>query len=210
MAEAALKDDASVRFWKDLRRKVPGGLSVSELHELCYWACGFQPHEALEVGHWNGLSTVALLHALPGGCRFTTIDHHLGDDKISRSSRDTFLMSVADNATVANLSSFHVDFRDWKEALDPRFMDSEVRYDFVFYDAQHTTEASSRFWSSINWLIDSTCLLLYDDADWDGMKPLGDLAIGEGFEDVTRRPLQRLPGDKNNPETYTLRVLRRG
>ena len=51
---------------------------------------------------------------------------------------------------------------------------------------------------------------MFDDADWEEQSTLRTLAEGDGFVVVTDREFYRPSGDKHDPATYTLEVMRRG
>ena len=90
------------------------------------------------------------------------------------------------------------------------FRDGRARgpYDLVFYDGDHTPQAANEFWDIYESQLGSPVLLLYDDADWQEMSRFGERAEAAGFRDTTRLPLYRKSG-KNNPETYTMRIMLR-
>ena len=135
-----------------------------------------------------------------------TIDHHQGDSVVSATAIGDFETNIArfrDDDRV-NLLTCYAAMADVFPA-----MAEDVKFDFVFYDADHTAEACEEFWKGVEPHLPCECRLLYDDADWDGMVRLGELAEAAGFQDVTPRPLHRASGDKSSPSTYTLRVMAR-
>lgn len=193
--------------WIVKRRHDPGGLlSFSECVELMNWAgaCG-RLVTALEVGHFRGLSTLMLLRGLPEGSTLVTVDHHRGDVHVARghSSPSAFMSTIGKHGDLLDRVKLAAAFIPYQQLLTMH----PGPYDFVFYDGQHTPEDCEEFWRRVQ--LSPNCILCYDDADWECMQRLGELAEADNFKDVTRLVLQRLEDDKNADETYTLRVLRR-
>ena len=83
------------------------------------------------------------------------------------------------------------------------------RFGFCFYDADHTAQAVAEFWDLAADLFDQECTLVFDDADWAEQSTLRTLAEADGFAVVTDRDFYRPSGDKHDPATYTLEVMRR-
>ena len=86
--------DMTLDQWEALREQTGGLLSATECAELAHWAREAGRCDALEVGHYTGLSTVVLLHGLTDGSRLTTIDHHKGDNYVQASDQKVFLKNV--------------------------------------------------------------------------------------------------------------------
>ena len=180
-----------------------GYLSGTELAELRHWAV-LSAGTALEVGHYEGLSTSVLLQSLSSGVVLYSVDHHAGDHHVEATQIATFEENVSElRHSGPVLIPVYRDFREFATW-------GITGFGFVFYDAEHSVVGCRDFWGLFAARMLPDCLLLYDDADWGEMVELGRLAERAGFVDVTRLPFQRLNGDKQNAQTYTLKVLRRG
>jgi predicted O-methyltransferase YrrM len=158
---------------------------------------------ALEVGHYLGLSTAVLLTSLPDGCELVTIDHHQGDDWCPVTSFDEFNDNVAPYVGGRRFTAIN---QDMAEAL-PELLG---RFGFVFYDADHTASAVAEFWDLAAGLLDDSCTLVFDDADWAEQSTLRTLAEADGFKVVTADPFVRGDKDKHSADTYTLEIMVRG
>jgi predicted O-methyltransferase YrrM len=191
-------------FAENLRKQIAGGLSVAECVRLGEVASATTSSRALEVGHYLGLSTAVLLTSLPDGCELVTVDHHQGDAWSGGTLFGTFLDNVAPYIGDPRLfSAVNEDMRTALPQLDGTF-------GFCFYDADHTAEGVADFWRLAAPLLDESCTLVFDDADWVEQSTLRGLAEADGFTVVTVDPFTRGAGDKDNPATYTLEVMRRG
>jgi predicted O-methyltransferase YrrM len=191
-------------FAENLRKQIAGALSVAECVRLGEVASATTSSRALEVGHYLGLSTAVLLTSLPAGCELVTVDHHQGDAWSGGTLFGTFLENVAPYIGDPRMfSAVNEDMRTALPQLDGTF-------GFCFYDADHTAEAVADFWQLAAPLLDESCTLVFDDADWAEQSTLRGLAEADGFTVVTTDPFVRGAGDKDNPETYTLEVMRRG
>ena len=186
-------------------RSIPviGPLSLTEREALATVAAATHARRALEVGHYLGLSTSVLLTSLPPEVELVTVDHHQGDQWCPSTSFDTFLENV--QPYVADRS--FVTINDDMEFALPNL---SGLFGFCFYDADHTAEAVETFWRVGASLLAPDCVLVFDDADWEEQSTLRTLAEADGFQVVTGREFHRPEGDKNDPETYTLEVMRRG
>lgn len=182
---------------------VGGPLSVGECEALAQIAAATTAKSALEVGHYLGLSTAVLLSSLPADVHLVTIDHHRGDDWCPATSFDTFNENVAPFVGDRRFTAINDDMREALPGLLGRF-------GFVFYDADHTAAAVADFWELAAGLLEPECTLVFDDADWVEQSTLRGLAEADGFQVVTDMPFYRPEGDKDDPETYTLEVMRRG
>jgi predicted O-methyltransferase YrrM len=191
-------------FAENLRKQITGALSVAECVKLGEVASATTSTRALEVGHYLGLSTAVLLTSLPDGCELVTIDHHQGDAWSGGTSFATFL----DNVTpyIGDPRMFSAINEDMLTALP----ELDGPFGFCFYDADHTASAVAEFWDLAAGLLDECCTLVFDDADWVEQSTLRTLAEADGFEVVTDTQFHRGSGDKDNPLTYTLEVMRRG
>jgi predicted O-methyltransferase YrrM len=191
-------------FAENLRRQIPGALSVAECVRLGEVASAATSTRALEVGHYLGLSTAVLLSSLPAGCELVTVDHHQGDDWSGGTSFATFLDNVA--PYVGDPRLFSAVNEDMRTALP----ELDCRFGFCFYDADHTAEAVAEFWERAAGLLEQECTLVFDDADWTEQSTLRGLAEADGFRVVTDTEFHRGSGDKDNPLTYTLEIMVRG
>ena len=198
--------------WQALRSRVRGALSLLECEELAYWAARAPAGDALEVGHYAGLSTIVLCWCLPPRAWLVTIDHHHGDVWCDAVPIDEFERNIAwgwrhglDEQSVM----LGIYYQPFAEAI-PRLPDQSVT--FVFYDADHSPEACAEFWQCVEPKLAPRCLFLFDDADWVGGDVLRDAALAAGFKDVARYPYRR--GGKGNgkedPRTFTLATMSRG
>lgn len=186
----------------DIKGRVIGPLSYAECHALGDLAAATTAHAALEVGHYLGLSTSVLLASLPPACSFVTIDHHDGDQWCPSTSFAEFSDNVAPYIGDRKFTPIKADMRD---ALP----DLLGRFGFVFYDGDHTAAAVADFWELVEPLLEDECTLCFDDADWAEQSTLRTLAEDAGFVVVTDREFHRPEGDKDDPLTYTLEVMRR-
>jgi predicted O-methyltransferase YrrM len=181
---------------------IPGLLSVLECQVLDTYARTSGVTRALEVGHYHGKSTAILLHALPRDCSLVTIDHHKGDNWATPTESDEFLKNI--RPYVGDRQVVPI-FKEMIEAL----AGLTRGFDFVFYDADHTTESVEKFWAVCEPLLSEHCLLMYDDGDWEDQAVLRELAEADGFTCVRTFPFARREGDKNNEDTYTLEIMQR-
>lgn len=181
---------------------IQGPLSHRECHVLADLASKTTATRALEVGHYLGLSTAVLLDSLPEGCELVTIDHHLGDDWCPSTPVATFEENIAPHIGDRPFRFINDDMRTALPELTGRF-------GFVFYDADHTAEAVAEFWTLALPLLEKRCTLVFDDADWDDQSTLIGLAEAAGFRSVRDVPFHRPPGDKGDPETFTLEIMER-
>lgn len=185
-----------------LKGTVPGPLSVRECDVLAERAAATTARRALEVGHYLGLSTAVLLDALPAACELVTIDHHEGDEWCPPTSADEFRANVEPYVGGRTFTFVNADMCDALPALDGRF-------GFVFYDADHTAEAVAEFWELAVDLLEPSCTLIFDDADWEDQSTLIGIAESAGFVSVRSEPFVRSDADKADPQTYTLEIMER-
>lgn len=191
--------------WEALRRDIPGALSLAELNVLAVEAGIASGRDALEVGHYKGLSTAAILDSLPERVRLWTIDHHQGDEHSQPTSPTEFEENVRGYSSGRPRDSRLVSlFAPFEFALDSVPDD----LGFVFYDADHGVEASASFWRLVQPKLGKRCVLVIDDADWQGGRRLNQLATGDGFEVAEwSGPIYRGSRGKADPRTNTMGVL---
>jgi predicted O-methyltransferase YrrM len=178
-----------------------GLLSVAELRLLMQLARAFPgraPH-VLEVGHYMGLSTCGLVHALRergDDWRLTTVDAHCRDAWVPATDPAVFERNRADHFADERLE---VVIGLSQELTAP------LPFDVVFYDGDHAEE-QRRFTSAV---IESqrVRLFVFDDRDFAvPVECCADLRAA-GWRDESPA-LQRLQRDKRNPGTMTLGVFR--
>lgn len=190
--------------WSNLRSAIPGALSVCELNILATEASLARGRNALEVGHYKGLSTAAILDSLPEGIVLWTIDHHEGDANCQPTETAEFEDNIRGYAGQGNPVAIYAPFED---ALDS--VPDDLR--FVFYDADHSVEASESFWRLVQPKLGEYCVIIVDDADWQGGKRLHQLATLDGFKVAEwSGTTYRGSRDKADPRTNTIEVLTRG
>ena len=188
---------------EEIRRLVIGPLSESECHKLAEIAAATNATRALEVGHYLGLSTSVLLASLPADVAFVPLDHHQGDQWCPGTKFEEFGENVAPYVGDRSFTAFDQDMRTVLPMLSGQF-------GFVFYDADHTATAVADFWDLAARLMAPECTLVFDDADWAEQSTMRTLAEDDGFVVVTDQPFVRTSGDKHDPKTYALEVMRRG
>lgn len=190
-----------MNHWDKLRREIPGALSVTELNVLAIEASMAKGGDALEVGHYKGLSTAVLLESLPDTMALWTIDHHKGDEWCSPTTAAEFEENIAGYIGSRQLLAIYEPF---DEALSR--VPGGLR--FVFYDADHSLEAVEDFWRIVHPKLSRACSLLMDDADW----PASDRLIMRAEQDGFRMApwsgsFYRGKRDKADPRTNTIGVL---
>ena len=163
-----------------------------------------QPRSVLEVGHYNGLSTVIIWDALRDGAEMVTIDHHWGD-KHSDATEPWRLFDSLRHCQ-RPLNGMTVAFRSYEAELAER----GTVYDFVFYDGPHSDKDCRQFWALVQPHLSRSCVVAFDDADWDEMGLLRNALLADDFTDATPRGLTRGAGDKRCAGTYTIAVYERG
>jgi hypothetical protein len=188
-----------------------GLLSVSELETLMGLAASAmvlgvvehrRPFAVIEVGHFMGLSTCGLVHALRrvygGDWHLTTVDAHIADAWVPETPPEIFL---------DNMLTHFADPR-----VEVRFELSQtlvapLPFDFVFYDGDHAEE-QERFTLAV---IESPRVRTYvfDDRDFPVPTRCCEILRAAGWIDESPA-LLRAPGDKDGDgTTMTLGVFRR-
>lgn len=181
---------------------IQGALSKMECDVLAACARESGATRALEVGHWQGLSTAVLLDNLPERCDLYTVDHHKGDEWIEAYPAEDFQRNVGPHIGHRIFKFLNEDMidalvsRDWPEP-----------FDFVFYDADHHYREVVCFWLAVRPRLAAHCTLVFDDADWEDQSVLRYLAEHDGFERRTVGEFWRGDGDKQHDQTYTLEVM---
>lgn len=173
-----------------------GLLSVAELDTLMALVRG----RVLEVGHYYGLSTMAIVEGLRRGpdpdWSLLTVDAHIPDAHVR---------------LPAPIEAFT---ENWKTRFDDprvevRFIQSEtleppLDVDQVFYDGSHEEEQ----WRFTKAVIASPRIttFIFDDRDFEVPAECHILLKSQGWVDRSP-PLSRRPEDKMDPETMTLGVF---
>ena len=163
------------------------------------------PLAVLEVGHFMGLSTCGLVHALRSShvalhtdrWHLTTVDAHIADAWVPETPPDIFLNNMADHFADPRVT---VRFEMSQTLVAP------LPFDFVFYDGDHGEE-QERFTRAV---IDSPRVrtLVFDDRDFPVPVRCCEILRAAGWVDESP-PVVRAPGDKQGRETMTLGVFRR-
>ena len=177
-----------------------GLLSVAELEVLMGAVRTSEARTVLEVGHYCGLSTCAIVHALQqtgNDWELFTVDAHIADSWVGRpASVETF---------EGNMAAYFHDAR-----VTPIYLRSQTvthtDADFVFYDGDHGEE-QLRF-TRMTLASPSVKNFLFDDSDFDFPRTCCEELRAAGWDELSPI-LRRLPADKLNPETQTLAWFRR-
>lgn len=113
-------------------KSVPGWCSGAEAAALQAYAAG---RRVLEIGTWKGRSTIAMAATAE---HIITVDHFRGDDYAGRSnpSEETLQRFGPYLEVIAVCVG---DWRIVRQHLDPS------RFGLVYYDADHTYEATADF-----------------------------------------------------------------
>jgi len=191
---------------KRLGMKVWGGqnglLSLAELDLLMRIIREYKGEDprVLEVGHYYGLSTCGIVHALRDrgdDWSMLTLDAHCADSWVGETDPEDFHRNRRDFFDDPRLDVVIARSETLTEALP---------YHVVFYDGDHAHE-QLRFTRLV---IDSpmTRLFVFDDRDFGTPKQCCKELVAEGWVDESPT-LQRLGGDKRNVDTMTLGVFRR-
>lgn len=184
-----------------------GLLSDLEYEELGYWANSVEAGSTLlEVGHFTGMSTLAILGGMPGCCRLVTIDNHCRDLNVRETDPTAFMRTISASGRWSRKDIGGLDFwlMDYRRAM----LCLSGPFSFAFYDAQHSFNDCEDFWALLYPRLADECVVCFDDADWPVMGRLHELCLGAGFADVARHEIVRNEY-KHNDGTYTLAVYRR-
>jgi hypothetical protein len=177
-----------------------GLLSALELETLMAIVAGEpKPLDVLEVGHFMGLSTCGLVHALrdSDGWTLTTVDAHIADAWVPETPTWVFEENKATHFDDPRLT---VRYELSQALIAP------LPYDFVFYDGDHAEE-QERFTLAV---IESPRVktLVFDDRDFPVPVRCCEILRDAGWIDESPE-MVRAPGDKNGVGTMTLGVFRR-
>jgi predicted O-methyltransferase YrrM len=190
--------------WASLILRKGGLLSPSECNQLETLARG-SDGDALEIGHYTGLSTCVIAWGLPEGRRFVTVDNH----QWRSVSVDTFLENTDDFV-------YELDFElivgDFQNHTPPG------PYGFIFYDASHAPADVGAFVSMLPDLAAEHCTVVFDDWDWtEDFTTLEPLGFTLEPHELYRHEIEYSTGDlqvdydlgKRHPDTFTLGVWKR-
>lgn len=176
-----------------------GLLSVAEIEELMRLMRTYpsERFNVMEVGHYMGLSTCAIVHALrehPGQWSLTTIDAHIADKWVPATDPNKYFTNKAQHFADVDLMTLIMDTRGIQR-LDG--------YDVVFYDGDHAEE-QMRFTQMV---MDSprVKLFIFDDRDFDVPRECCELLRAAGWRDVSPAVV-RFMNDKADPDTMTLGI----
>lgn len=180
-----------------------GLLSVAELDALMHVVRNvpFGYVSVLEVGHYYGLSTCALVHALRahpcGAWSMTTLDAHIADAWVPETPPDVFFNNKRAHFDSPRLSVLIANSESIQR-IDG--------YNVVFYDGDHAAE-QQRFTELV---LDSPSvdLFIFDDRDFAVPRVCCEMLRAAGWLDASP-PLRRVPGgaDKADPSTMTLGIF---
>lgn len=189
-----------------------GLLSVAELELL--WGLVQQAFidadkpdfRLLEIGHYHGLSTCCIVHALSElapvntklvGWEMLTVDSHEADQWVGKTDPMVFV------------KNYNEHFND--DRCQPIFDRSQhavapLEYDAIFYDGDHGQE-QARFTGEVM-ASDRVKLFIFDDRDFQVPAACCATLRDAGWVDESP-PLVRMAVDKMDPLTQTLGVFRR-
>jgi len=160
-----------------------------------------EPLRVLEVGHYFGLSTCAIVTALrqrPGDWSMLSLDAHIADPWVQRPA------AIVDFER--NRSTLFSDDRLTVSYERSQTLGSDLPYDVVFYDGDHGEE-QRRFTRAVIESRDPK-LFIFDDRNFDVPSKCCKDLVEAGWRDESP-PYCRGGGDKANPLTMTLGVFRR-
>jgi hypothetical protein len=179
-----------------------GLLSVGELDHLMrlFREQPGEPLRCLEVGHYYGLSTCGLVHALrerAGDWSLLTVDSHEPDGWVGPTRPEDF---------ERNREKWFNDSRLTARFERSQTLTAPLNVDAVFYDGDHAEE-QLRFTEAVD-ESPTVRLFVFDDRDFEYPAACCLSLIGSGWRDCSPE-LIRLEGDKADPQTMTLGVFRR-
>jgi hypothetical protein len=181
-----------------------GLLSVKELALLMKLVQNYRPEErisVLEVGHYFGLSTCGLVHALREREQWhlTTVDSHEADPWVPT--------PAPPHAFEANRARWFDDPNLQCEFIRSQAIIDPPEVDVVFYDGDHREEQVR-----VLELVRSTKrvgLVVFDDRDFAFPAQCVEKFRGDPLWIDESPEVVRALGDKASPETMTLGVFRR-
>lgn len=181
--------------------KQNGLLSTTELETLMWWLKRFEgPLRVLEVGHYLGLSTCGIIHALRGreaAWKVTSLDAHCSDDWVPATNPSDFEANREQFFKHPNLTTLYERSQTLVAPLP---------YDFIFYDGDHGEE-QERF-TKVVLASPDVRIFLFDDRDFEFPSRCEYMLKKAGWTDLSP-VLSRRRGDKTNPMTQTIAVFHR-
>ncbi len=182
-----------------------GLLSVSELEALMQLVDDLPggPLTILEVGHYFGLSTCAIVMALrrrlDSPWSMLTLDAHIADPWVQHPApRETF---------EANREKYFADPRlSTSYEVSQTLSAGDLAYDFIFYDGDHGPE-QLRFTRAVIEALRPR-IFVFDDRDFSVPVECRKALVEAGWKDESP-PCVRFGGDKATAQTMTLGVFRR-
>lgn len=181
-----------------------GLLSESEVDLLMDLVRGLRPGLpliGLEIGHYTGLSTCALVTALRTRdnpkWELDTVDCYQDAGDRVEDGRERF---------VANRKEYFEDKRLHAFDHSSQEIHGELCCDFVFYDGDHAAE--QRRFTELAIYSPDVELFVFDDRDFPVPVACCELLRESGWTDESPG-LLRWSGDKTDPRTMTLGVFRR-
>lgn len=160
------------------------------------------PLRVLEIGHYYGLSTCGLVHAMRrrgGTWSLVTVDSHEADGHV--------LNPAGIGQFIENRDMHFRDRRLHTVHGRSQMFVAPIRYDFVFYDGDHAGE-QARFTEEVI-KSQEVKTFVFDDADFPVPMECSKMLVSAGW--VDRSPVRRrVQGDKSNAQTMTLGVFQRG
>lgn len=180
-----------------------GLLSVAELDHLMHVlrSAPMRYVSLLEVGHYYGLSTCAMVSAMQEHVSrmwsITTIDAHCADAWVQATDPDVFFH---------NKRQYFDDHRVNVLIANSEGIERIDGYNVVFYDGDHADEQLRFTELAINSA--TVQLFIFDDRDFTVPRKCGAMLREAGWIDASP-PLYRLDGgnDKRDPRTMTLGVF---
>jgi hypothetical protein len=123
--------------WRKVRA-IKGWLSIFESY-LLWWSASYSKagNHAVEIGSYEGRSTVAIARGLPAGSLLFAVDPHTGDrSEVDRGEVvDTFLKFTENTGKLKNI----IPIRESSVAAAASFTNSGI--DFIFIDGWHSESA---------------------------------------------------------------------
>ena len=176
-----------------------GLLSADEID--CLMSAVVGSTHILEVGHYYGLSTCAIVGAMQSTARhwsLVSVDAHIPDAWVPESLYAPYLAN--------KIAHFN----------DPRVMTLIQRseaitqmdgFDTLFYDGDHGEEQMRFITMAAE--TESMRMIIYDDRDFEVPSQCSEYLRRAGWREHSL-PTRRLEDDKDNPNTMTLAIFTKG
>lgn len=124
------------KILQDDYRTISGYMHHDEAEELQDLA---RDRFVLEIGCFQGRSTIAMAHTAR---EILTVDHFVGDDFVGEINTRAAALENLDNFELLKSGKVRLLLSDGFAAF--RYLDLSL-FDFIFYDADHTYEATKQF-----------------------------------------------------------------